>query len=91
MSKAKTSAKVYNLLCKLMTKWRNVCISCLFGDFNVYGSPLSNNIRLSHRITPTDIIGSNAMISYLLNYISETVLEMEMQTHFIRLPFYIVV
>jgi hypothetical protein len=31
-------------------------MSCLFGDFNVYGSPFSNNIRLSHRITPTDII-----------------------------------
>jgi hypothetical protein len=31
------------------------------------------------------------MISYLLNYISETVLEMEMLTHSIRLPFYIVV
>ena len=46
-----------------------------FGDFNVYDSPLSNNIRLSHRITPTDII-ANAMISYLLNYISETMLEM---------------
>jgi hypothetical protein len=42
--------------CKLTTKWRNVSISCLIGDFNVYGSPLSNNIRLSHRIAPTDII-----------------------------------
>jgi hypothetical protein len=31
-------------------------MSCLFGDFNVYGSPLSNNIRLSHSITPTDVI-----------------------------------
>ena len=48
-------------------------MSCLFGDFNVYGSPLSNNIFLSHSITPTDVIV--AMISYLLNYISETVLE----------------
>ena len=37
------------------TKWRNVCMSCLFGDFNVYGSSLSNNMRLSHRIAPTDI------------------------------------
>ena len=35
-----------------------MCISCLFGDFNVYGSPLSNNIRLSHRVTPTDITTS---------------------------------
>jgi hypothetical protein len=34
-------------------------MSCLFGDFNVYGSPFSNNIRLSHRITPTDIILNN--------------------------------
>jgi hypothetical protein len=31
-------------------------MSCLFGDFNVYGSPLSNNIRLSLSITPTDLI-----------------------------------
>ena len=31
-------------------------MSCLFDDFNVYGSPLSNNIRLSHSITPTDVI-----------------------------------
>jgi hypothetical protein len=30
-------------------------MSCLFGDFNVYGSPLSNNIRLSHSITPIDV------------------------------------
>jgi hypothetical protein len=29
-----------------------VGISCLFGDFNVYASPLSNNIRLWHRIAP---------------------------------------
>ena len=44
---------------------------------NVYGSPLPNNIRLSHSITPTDIIiHANAMISYLLDYVSETVLEM---------------
>ena len=35
------------MLCKLTMKWRNVCMSCSFGDFNVYGSPLSNNIRLS--------------------------------------------
>ena len=49
-------AKVQNLLCKLITKWRNVCVSCLFGDFNVYGSPLSNNTCLSHRITLTDVI-----------------------------------
>ena len=43
-SKTKISAKVSNLLCKRTTKWRNVFISCLFGDFNVYGgSPLSNN------------------------------------------------
>ena len=41
--------------CKLTTKWRNVCMSCLFGDLNVYGSSLSNNMRLSHRIAPTDI------------------------------------
>ena len=25
-------------------------------DFNVYGSSLSNNIRLSHRKTPTNVI-----------------------------------
>jgi hypothetical protein len=31
-------------------------MSCLFGDFNVYGSPLFKNIRLSHSITPTDVI-----------------------------------
>ena len=31
-------------------------MSCLFGDFNVYGSPFPNNIRLSRRITPTDTI-----------------------------------
>jgi hypothetical protein len=41
----------------LDTKWRNACMICLFGDFNVYGSPLSNNIHLSHSITPTDVIG----------------------------------
>jgi hypothetical protein len=28
----------------------------LFDDSDVYRSPLSNNIRLSHSITPTDII-----------------------------------
>jgi hypothetical protein len=50
---------------------------CLFGDFNVYGSlDLSNNIRLSHIITPTDIIAQiNDKLQYLLNYVSETVLE----------------
>ena len=31
-------------------------MSCLFGDFNVYGSQFPNNIRLSRRMTPTDII-----------------------------------
>ena len=36
-------------------------MSCLFSDFNVYGSPLSNNIRFSHCITPTDPSSSNAM------------------------------
>ena len=35
---------------------RYMCVSCLLGDFNVYGSPLSNNIRLSHRITLNDVI-----------------------------------
>ena len=29
-------------------------MSCLFADFNVYGSSLSNNIRLSHRIVEGD-------------------------------------
>ena len=38
-------------------------MSCLFGDFNVYGSPLSNNICLSHRITLTDgIVKFNDML-----------------------------
>ena len=50
-SKTEIGAKVQHLLCKLITKRRNVCVSCLFGDFNVYGSPLSNNTRLSHKIT----------------------------------------
>ena len=56
IQKTEIGAKVQNLLCKLLTKWTNVCVSCLLGDFNVYESPLSNNIRLLHRITLTDVI-----------------------------------
>jgi hypothetical protein len=41
------SQSIKSALYKLTMKWGNVCISCLFGDFNVYGSPLSNNIRFS--------------------------------------------
>ena len=29
---------------------------CLFDDLNVYRSPLSNDVRLLYRITPTDVI-----------------------------------
>ena len=47
-SKIKISTRVQNLLYKRTTKWENLCISCLFGDFNVYGSPLCSNICLSH-------------------------------------------
>ena len=28
----------------------------IFGDFNVYGIPLSNNIRLLHRLTLTYVL-----------------------------------
>ena len=40
------------------------CVRELFihGDFNVYGSPLSNNIRLSHRITLTDVHSKNVRV-----------------------------
>ena len=65
-------------------------VSFLLGGFNVYGSPLSNNIRLSHKITLTDVI-IQIMISYLLNYVSKTVLEISMLTYYITLLFNIVV
>ena len=55
-SKIKISTRVQNLLFKRTTKWGNLCINCLFGDFNVYGGPLCSNICLSHTITPTDIL-----------------------------------
>jgi hypothetical protein len=59
------------------------CMSCLSDDFDVYRRPLSNNIRLSPNITPTDVIVINAMISYLLNYVSKTVLEISMLIQYI--------
>ena len=55
-SKIKISTRVQNLLFKRTTKWGNLCIICLFGDFNVYGSSLCSNICLLHTITPTDIL-----------------------------------
>ena len=54
--KTEIGATVQNLPCKITTKWRNVGVGCLFGDFNVYESPFSNNIRLSHRLTLTYVI-----------------------------------
>ena len=54
-SKTKISARVKNLRLST-TEWGNACRSCLFGDFNVYGSRLCSNICLSHIITLTDII-----------------------------------
>ena len=53
-SKTKISARIQNMFFKRTTKWENVCISYLFGDFNVYGSLLCSNICLPHRMTPTD-------------------------------------
>ena len=50
--------KVQNILCRLTTidEVGDVCMSSLFRDFNVYNDLWSNNIRLSHTRTPTDII-----------------------------------
>ena len=71
-----------------------MCMSCLFGDFNVATcmelGPLCKNIRLSHRISNTNATEIIVQMQYIISYLKncERVWKIGMLTHDIGLPFY---